>query len=258
MISAFAVRTMISFKLINYFESRPQLTVFFRDEATEQDITQLKNSLVNTGKTSSVTYVSKEDALKIYRQQNKTDPVLLDLVTAEILPASLEIKAVNAEDLTDLANISKKSPLVEEVIFQKEIVDTLLSWINAFKQVGLVEIGVLLVESILVIITIISFKIMTKKEEIETMKLIGATNSFIRFPFILEGMTYCIIGAIIGWSAGMILLMSSSPALEQSLKGIPILPLQPGLLIGLLAAEVAIAMILGIFASFVAVKRYLK
>lgn len=258
MISTFAIRTLISVKLIEYFETRPQLTVFFRDEATQEDIAALQEKIKATGKTSSIIYVSKEEALKIYKQQNQTDPVLLDLVTAEILPASLEVKAVDAKDLAGLEAIARESDMVEEVIFQKEIVDTLLSWINAFKQVGLAEIIVLLIESVLVITTIISFKIMAKREEIETMKLIGATNSFIRMPFILEGMVYCVLGALIGWCSSVILVLYTTPYLASFLKGIPIFPLPPTLFLGLLAGEVAIAMILGILASFIAVKRYLK
>lgn len=258
MISTFAIRTFVSMKLINYFESRPELTIFFQDEATPDDITTLRHKLEATGKVTQITYVSKEQALQIYRQQNKSDPVLLDLVTPDILPASLEVKAENPMDLAGLAGIAKATPNVEEVVFQKDIVDTLVSWINAFKEVGVAEILVLVVESILVIITIISFKIVIKKEEIETMKLIGATNSFIRIPFILEGVIYCIAGAVIGWFISVMVIVTSAPHLESFLKGIPIFPIQPILLFGLLGGEVLAACLLGAFASFVAVKRYLK
>lgn len=258
MISMFAIRTFASVKLIQYFESRPQLTIFFRDEATPDDINALRQKLKQTGKTSQINYISKEQALSIYRQQNKTDPALLDLVTADILPASLEVKSANAADLSSLADMAKASPLVEEVVFQKDIVDTLLSWINAFKKIGMMEVTVLTVESILVIITIVSFKIVTKKEEIETMKLIGATNSFIRRPFILEGMIYCIAGAVIGWFVAVMIVVYTTPYLESFLKGIPIFPIEPNVLFGLLGGEVLVASFLGMFASFVAVKRYLK
>src|SRR3989344_7159096 len=88
-ISAFAFLTILSVRLIDYLESRPQLTVFFTDSATMDQINSLKKELESSGKTISVRYVSKEEALKIYRQQNKNDPLLLDLVTADVLPASL-------------------------------------------------------------------------------------------------------------------------------------------------------------------------
>lgn len=258
MISMFSVRTFVSMQLISYFESRPQLTIFFRDEATENNIMAMKQKIEQTGKTSSVTYISKQQALNIYRQQNKTDPALLDLVTADILPASLEVKSSNAADLSSLADMARGSPFVEQVVFQKDIVDTLLSWVNALKKVGMLEVSVLTIESILVIITIVSFKIVIKREEIETMKLIGATNNFIRAPFILEGVIYCVVGAVIGWFVSIMIIVYATPYLESFLKGIPIFPLAPALLFELLGGEILFAAVLGMFASFVAVKRYLK
>src|SRR3990167_1019459 len=127
-ISVFSILTIISVRFISYFESRPQLTVFFKDSATRDDIRALSDKLKKTGKTSSITFVSKEEALKIYKQQNKSDPILLDLVTADILPASIEVQAVQAEDLSSLAQVVKNAPIVEEVVFQKDIVDTLVAW----------------------------------------------------------------------------------------------------------------------------------
>src|SRR3989344_4056306 len=85
-ITVFAILTILSIRFISYFESRPQLTVFFKDSASRQDISALEDKLKDTGKTSLITYVSKEDALKIYKQQNESDPILLDLVTSDILP----------------------------------------------------------------------------------------------------------------------------------------------------------------------------
>ena len=68
--------------IINYFESKPQVTAFFKNEAKQADINTLGNQLKATGKVASIKFVSKEEALKIYREQNKNDPLLLDLVTA--------------------------------------------------------------------------------------------------------------------------------------------------------------------------------
>src|SRR3990167_5244238 len=77
-ISIFGILTILSVRFIAYFESRPQLTVFFKDTTTRSEISELEKQLQSTGKTSSLSYVSKEDALKIYKQQNKSDPILLD------------------------------------------------------------------------------------------------------------------------------------------------------------------------------------
>jgi len=112
--------------------------------------------------------------------------------------------------------------------------------------------------SIFIIITITGIKISQKKEDIEIMRLIGATNWHIRWPFILEGMFYGVIGAFIGWGIASLGLWYSSSFLSSFLQGIPIFPIPILFYLGLLGAELVLSIILGAFASFIAVLRYLK
>lgn len=257
-ISVFAIRTVISVKLISYFESKPQVTIFFNDTVKKENISDLKNKLEGTGKTLAVEYVSKEKAFNIYKNLNKEDPLLLELVTSELLPDSLEVKAIKPEYLSELASEAKGLSYVGEVIFQKETIDTFVSWIDALKRIGVIEISILLVESVLIVLTIISIRIGMRKEEIEIMKLIGASNWFIRIPFLLEGMFYGVLGAMLGWSFSYIYLLYFTPMLQGLLKGIPIFPLSPLVMLDLLGLEIIIACILGLFASYIAVLRYIK
>src|SRR3972149_6965582 len=214
-VTIFSILTILSIRFISYFETRPQLTVFFKDSADRPEIADLEKQLSDTGRTSSIKYVSKEEALAIYREQNKGDPILLDLVTADILPASIEVQAVQAEYLAELAEVVRKSPLVEEVVFQKDIVDTLISWTNAARRLGIAIIAILVTVSVLVIITIIGIKITVRREEIETMRLLGATNWFIRAPFLLEGAFYGVLGALLGGGFAIGLFYYFSPAFES-------------------------------------------
>ncbi len=257
-ISVFAILTIISIRFISYFESRPQLTVFFKDEATMSEISSLQKKLENTGKTSSINFVSKEEALKIYKEQNKSDPILLDLVTAEILPSSIEVQAQQAQDLSSLATVVKGSKIVEDVVFQKDIVDTLVSWTAAARRVGLVVIAILITVSTLIIVTIIGIKITVRREEIETMRLLGASNWFIRAPFLLEGAFYGLVGSLIGGISAIAIFYSFAPTLESFLRGVAIFPLSPLIMGELLIVEVMIACLVGMFASYLAVLRYLK
>lgn len=257
-ISVFSVLTILSVRMVDYFESRPQLTVFFNDGTETQDIRNLVGVLEKTGKTSKITYISQDDALKIYQEQYKDDPILLDLVTADILPASIEIQALEPAYLSDLAGVVSGSQIVNEIVYQKDIVETLISWVKAFRVIGLAVIGVLVAVSVLVIVTIIGIKIAMRREEIETMRLIGASNWFIRAPFLIEGMIYGMFGALIGWSICMAVLLWATPILSSFLQGIPIFPMEPLILVEILGLEVGIASLLGMFASFIAVLRYLK
>ena len=257
-ISVFAVLTVASVNLVNYFETRPQLTIFFKDTAENVQIEQIKGQLEATGKTLQVTYISKEQALGIYRNLTIGEPELAELVTADILPASLEVQAKNPEDLKILAGIVANSEYVEQIQFQEEIVDTLISWTYAFRMIGLGIITILVTVSVFVIVTIIGIRITARRDEIETMRLIGASNWFIRTPFLIEGVIYGAMGAMIGWLISYGILFYATPILESYLKDVAVFPVPPLAIVQILGAELLIALFLGIFASYVAVLRYLK
>ena len=257
-ISFFTFLLVGSSKVINYFESKPQVTAFFRNEAKQSDINQLENQLQATGKIASIKFISKDEALKIYKEQNKNDPLLLDLVTADVLPSSFEISTVKIEDMAAVSNTLTKSSLVSDVIYQKDVVSTLTSWTGAIRQIGLVLVVLLSLVSIFIMATIIGIKISQKKADIEIMKLIGATNWYIRWPFLTEGILYGIIGAVVGWTIATVGLLYATPFLESFLKGIPVLPASYLDLLVLLGIEIGFAIFLGAVSSFMAVLRYSK
>lgn len=257
-ISFFVFLLVGSSKIITFFESKPQVTAFFNNEASQEEINSLQNDLSQRSEIASIKFVSKEQALEIYKEQNKDDPLLLDLVTADVLPASFEISAVNIEDLAGISETLKQSPIVSEVIFQRDVISALTSWTNAIRQIGLALIVILSTVSVFIMVTIIGIKISHKKEDIEIMKLIGASSWYIRWPFIIEGVTYGVVGALIGWSISVGVLLYATPFLSSFLKGIPVLPVTFFSLFELLVFELLLASMLGIFASYIAVLRYLK
>lgn len=257
-ISIFTFVIAGSAKIISYFESKPQVAAFFKDEAKQENIDALKEQLKSTGKVSELRFVSKEEALKIYSEQNKNDPLLLEVVSADILPASLEVSAIKIEDLGGISEMLKRSSLVQQVIFQKDIVATLTSWTQALRKVGIGLIAVLALDSIFIMVIIIGIKISQKKEEIEIMRLIGATTWYIRWPFIFEGVFYGVTGAFFGWISSSLVLLYATPILSSFLRGIPLLPVPPVFFLGLLGGELLLAIVLGMVASMLAVLRYLK
>lgn len=257
-VSFFTFILLGSSQIISFFESKPQVTAFFRNEASMEDISTLEESLQSDGKVASIKFVSKEEALKIYREQNKNDPLLLELVSADILPASLEISTKEIEDLSPISDTLRRSPIIQEVIFQKDVVATLTTWTNAMRQIGIGFIVILSLVSVFIMVTIIGIKISQKKEDIEIMRLIGATNWYIRGPFLVEGVFYACVGAIIGWAIASSTLLFASPFLESFLRGIPIFPVPILFFVILLFFELGLAVLLGFLSSFLAVLRYLK
>ncbi len=256
--SVFALFSYGSSRIISYFESKPQVTAFFKDDSKQADIDALQSSFKGSGIVASANFVSKQEALKIYKQQNKNDPLLLDLVTADILPSSLEISTYKIADLDAVATTLKKSPIVQEVVYQRDVVNALNSWVTVMRRFLLTVVIVLGMLAILVTVILIGIKISQKRDDIETMRLIGAGSWYIRWPFIFEGVIYGVVGALIGWLVVVITVILLTPRMESFFQGIPLLPFSPVLLLELLGIQILLAAFLGAFSSYLAVLRYLK
>lgn len=245
-----------STKVIRYFETRPQVTAFFKDEFTQSEADTLAAKLTDTGKVSATRYISKDEALEIYRAQNQDDPLLLEMVTANILPSSLEVSTGDLAYLGEIAGILKEEQGVEEVVFQQEVVESLRRWTANLRRVGLALIACLGFVSFLVIMVIIGMKVALRRQEIEILQLLGATAGYVRAPFLLEGALYGAVGALIAWGLAVVALLYATPFLLEFLAGLPLLPVPPVFLAALLAGNLAAGMILGIFGSLLAAKRY--
>lgn len=245
-------------RIMRYFETRPQVTAFFKEGTKPEEIDSLRALVSQTGKTDKIRYVSKEEALEIYREQNKKDPLLLEMVTANILPASLEIATKEIGSLQEIATVLRQEPQVEEVVFQEDVVAVLKVWTTTIRRIGIGLIVFLALVSFLTILIVIGMKVALRKEEVSIMRLVGASGGFVRNPFILEGIFYGVIGAILGWGISYLLLLYSTPFLVKFLSGISLLPVPFWWMLVLLGTELAGGMLIGIFGSIFAVKRYLK
>ncbi len=243
---------------LKYFESKPQVIAFFKEGTTSQDVETIQQALNQETRVAETKYVSKEEALQIYRDKNKSDPALLELVTANILPASLEISTKSPQDLQPIADILKKEPVVSEVIVPEDVVQTLSSITRVIRVVGGATVTFLMLFATLVIIMIIGFKIRLRRSEIEIMRLLGASPSFIRNPFILEGMFYGVAGALTSWIISYTILWYFTPFLQGYLGEIKLLPINPLVMLGLLGVNLTLALIVGGLGSIFAVRRYLK
>lgn len=256
--------------LLNYVESRPRIIVYFQVKADEKQINELRETIKNTNKTSNITFISKTEAFKIYKEFTKNDPLLLEMTSVDMLPASLEIDAKKPEYLPELAQLLKNQKGVDEVQYQKDIVDNLLSLTSKVRKTTFIFFSYLMFMSIIVLTTTLSFKIALKKEEIGIIKLLGASNRYIRKPYILEGL---LLGAAASALTNIILIMifiSLNSFLKSYFLGIPNLTLSIGLLsvqvwpfnfafvIVTLSVTVIFSLFITLISSLIATNRYLK
>jgi len=256
--------------LLQYVDTRPQVTAYFQVKTPESEIFKVRDELTASKKVLSLEYVSKQKAYEIYKSLNKDNPLLLEMVSSDILPPSLEIYALQPEYLPQIAEYLKKQPSVEEVNFQKDIIDRLLTLTQILRTTSSVFFAYLLLMGIIVLTATSMFKIALKRDEIELMRLLGATAWYIRKPFLMEGAFLGFLAATFSFGLLFGILMYLNTFLTSYLHGIPNLslsimslslvvwPLNP-LFMGI---TFAIAAVFGIgiaaIANLLATEKYLK
>lgn len=255
-VSIFTLVVLGAHSLLAYFESRPQVTAFFKDDFTQNDVDSLKQNISSVVMVDAMKFISKDDALAIYKQQNEGNPLLLEMVTADILPASLEVSAKNVTDLETIAGIMQKNNTVEEVVFQKDVIDTLKKWVGGIRITGIVLSSLLVLASLTTIVVILGLKFTARKTEIKTLSLLGATSWYIRGPFVAEGVIYAVSGAVVGWGLAYVMLLYLTPNIVSFLQGMSVLPAPLWVMLSMLGGEVVLASIIGALASLIATRRY--
>ncbi len=254
---AFVLLSLASQVLLHYFETRPQVTAFFTDQVEEQQILVIKEQIEALPYVSQTTYVSKAEALALYRQQNQDDPLLLEMVTADILPASLEVSAVSVNDLQTISDYLGTVSGVEEVVYQKDVIEALQKWTRGIRTGGLALVGFLVMTSLLITTILISMKVAQKRQEIRIVRLLGATPWFVRGPFLVEGAIYGLVSAFISWGILYTGLLYATPILVGFLGEIPLLPVSPIAMLWLLGGSSLAGATMGIVSGSLSTSRYL-
>ena len=199
--SVFVSASILTQKATDYYEQKAQVIVFFKKATTEEEIFAFRDVINNKELVEQIEYVSQDEALEIYREDFADNPDLISTVTADSLPASLEIRAKNIDSLLQVIdNINKAKETnasVDEVMYFKDVVD------NMRTLSGIVKIGSAILITAMALVTVslirvtIGFNIKLHQEEIQIMHLVGSPDKFIRTPFLLEGTFYGLLGGLI-------------------------------------------------------------
>ena len=231
--------------------------VFITDEATSKQVNQLRVLLESDMrvKQGGITYISKADALAIMR---KRSPELTQNLASNPLPASFDVIPNNGEDTEAIAQAAKSSKLVAvgEVRWGKEVSKRILQIARAIQIVFLIAVVILLAASTILIANTIRLSIFARRREIEVMKLVGATNWFVRGPFMLEGVLTGLVGSL---AAVILLFVGREIAIPQVLGHIQDDPDVRALAFTWTAAIlIAIGLGIGALGSGLTLRRFLR
>lgn len=259
-ISVFTLISFGSVQILKYLESAPQVIAFFKpgEDLSDIAIANIRAQLESSGRLNQFRYVSTREAEAIYKEKNKDNPLLLELVDYNILPASIEISGKTLEDLPVLKNLLTAQAGVEDIVYYEDIIQSLSNWITSIKSIGAGVIGYLTLESILIILVITGLQIASRREEIDILRLLGATAWFIRLPYILTAVAYGLIGSFLAWGFSYLLLLYSTPLLARWLEDIPLLPVPVWFMLAVLGGELLFGAAIGALGGFLATRRFLK
>ncbi|PIP21824.1 MAG: hypothetical protein COX39_00815 [Candidatus Nealsonbacteria bacterium CG23_combo_of_CG06-09_8_20_14_all_40_13] len=200
-ISIFTILNLVIQATSESVKSKIDMTVSFYDNVEEEKIQSLETALATMAVVKSTHYIDKDEALSIWQTLPIKDRTK-QLVTKDSnpLPRSLQIKAYNPEDLSKVAEFfDNYKPLISRISYEnnKDIIQRLINITKFIKQIGWIISLIFITISVLIILNTIRLTIFTRKDEIEIMKLVGASDFFVRIPFIIEGALYGILASIL-------------------------------------------------------------
>ena len=265
-ISMFFILSFILNSSIKAINEKMDVSVYLDDKASSMDIDSLKTRLSNSENVEEVRYISKKEALDLYREKNKSSLELLEAFSEKEnpLPASLEIKVFNPSKIDETVSILDEGtykPIVSKVSYHenREIIKKLTSATSYVQKVGIALITIFVAIAILIIFNTIRIAIYARRDEIEIMQLVGATPWFIRGPFIFEAMFYGVVATIINLILFYPILFFISQSLVRYVGeyGSNPFAFYNHNLILILPIQLLIGVFLGFISSYIALRKYL-
>lgn len=246
------------------FESQLEIATFMQNNVTPQQLQSLQSQIQTMPGVASVTLVTKEQALTDFSkslsgpQSNGTQSNLLaDLQGANPFPDKLTVKATNPQNVKALADKLSGLPGVDRVRYGQDYVEKLLTFTKWLRWIGLAVVAAFAAASIVLISINVKMNVFSRRREIQIMKLVGASNSFIRWPFLIEGLTLGLIGGALAAAIVNTGYRWLSITIQSSLTFLPIVQnttLFHEIFAGLLLAGMA----MGVIGSGLSLQKFLR
>jgi cell division transport system permease protein len=245
---------------VSVLESKVELAALLEDDARVSDVLALRARIEADPAVSKVDYVTKEQAMArlVDIASRRPDIQIID-TSSNPLQNSLEIKLAHAQDAPRVAALLRDeigNGVIGDVVDNPPVVDKLLTITRVLSIGGLAVLAMMLVVALFVIVNTIRIAVHARRDEIEIMQLVGATDWFVRWPFILEGM---LVGALGAMAATVVVLVAAGPVMNAMVSFIEILPLSFGTTFvwQLVASVFALALVVGGGGAMLSVRTHL-
>ena len=269
MIGLFLFGGLIINNIVSNVESEVSITAYILDGAQESDINDLMSQIKEYPSVKTVGFTTKDEALEKFKTSMSASPEIVNQLDGQNpLPASINVELDKPKDVAEVAEKIGENPLFQKIAdnqadtseslkYGQKTVEKLFALTNAIKIVGIALVVLLIFIALIFINNTIRLAILARRKEIAIMRLVGASNGFIRGPFFMESAIHSLIGSLAAILVLEILRSFALPAISKSLTWMP-LNLSIGIFVGIYLILIVSGLIIGIIGSAFAMRRYLS
>lgn len=245
-------------RMASFLESQVQISVYLKDDLSKEDIRGIGNDIRDLQGIDTVEYISRADAGKRLRERLGEQAYLLDALGEENpLPDSYEVTVRDPSMVETTAQAIAEFKGVEQTKYGQDVVEHLFDITRLIRIFGLVLMLLLAGATLFIISNTIRLTVFARRKEVAIMKYVGATDWFIRWPFMLEGVVMGFAGGVIAAIALKLVYAAAAAKIYDTLAFFPLIPEQPFMtIIGMLI--VISGMAIGALGSSISLKRFLK
>lgn len=245
-------------QILTYFETRPQILVFFDASVTDAEATAQAQLLGTLDQVEEIVITGKSDAYNTYKEENQDEPLLLELLTPDLFPVSFSVTAKTPAGLEQISQEIKKLDGIDTIDYRQDVINEFLSWTNLIRNVGLATCALFAIQFVLVIMVVTAMKVASRRRSINIMSILGAHSLTIKGTFIREGMWLGLIGSLIAFGLNYALIIYLTPTINSFLGEIQVLPLDTQFLCIQAGVGCVIAVLLAGFSAWLATTRLIK
>ena len=264
-LSSILIFNNASNSLINILKEKMDISIYFKRDVPEEDILRIRDDLIGNEKIAKIEYISQDEALKIFEEKSSRNPAIkraLEELGENPLAASLNIKAKDTKYYTEIideidSSVFKDKLITVDLMENQRVIERIDSLSMGIKLGSILVILVAAFLSLLISFNTIRMAIYSLKGEIEIMKLVGASNWFIRGPFLLEGALQGIIASFVAILIIIPFVMWGSPRVESFISEISMSLYFWSHFWYILLYQTLFGIFLGIVSSFWAINKYL-
>lgn len=267
-IGIFCIAGVVVNNVVASVENQVSITAYVKDDANDADIEKVMQAVQGYEGVESVSFTTKDQALENFRKSTSNPEIVDQLDGENPLPASIDVQLDDAQSVSNIASqILANQDFVDicdnaddpsdSLQYGQKTVDKLFSLTNAIRAAGIALIALLVFIAFIFINNTIRLAILARRKEIAIMRLVGASNGFIRGPFLAEGALHALIGSLL---AIVVMEVARNVVLPQMAVALPWLPINVdlGMFLLIYLALLVAGLVIGLLGSTFAMRRYLK